>query len=258
MAPRRGGGGGGYYSSSTSDICPGGFQDWYSQTIIAFDALYCVVFLVFFIVVGRRAKKTKTGGLAKCLTYISLTFAFAYASSPRLPRSRYPIDHRTNFSSHILLQIVFNTLAQCGRIDIIENNAGMTASMWMFILMYYCLYTLILAPICHRLHNGSALVKIVTTIFLALLGVVLIAYLCLYTRITHAANIRESDTWEKYFLHSIRLITAYRVIEMVAMLIAAGLILSAMFRAAHLRAQVYRPPYRSGKVFADRSDFSPL
>ncbi|PLB35236.1 uncharacterized protein BDW47DRAFT_110711 [Aspergillus candidus] len=214
MAPRRGGGGG-YSSGSLSDSCPGGFDTWFSQASIAFPALYCVVFLVFFFLTGRRARKAKASGLAQFLTYLSLTFAFV----------------------HVVLQIVLVALAQCRRIDSISYSAGSMASAWMNSLMYYSLFVLILAPICSRVNNGSPPVKIVTTMVLALLGVVMIVYLSLNTRLVHGTMAGDYDVQIKYFVHTIRLGTAYNAVELVAMLVAAGLILSAMSRAPHLRAK---------------------
>ncbi|PLN84776.1 hypothetical protein BDW42DRAFT_191379 [Aspergillus taichungensis] len=214
MAPRRGGGGG-YSSGSSSDSCPYGFTDSYSQTLIAFYALYCVVFLVLFFVTGRRARKVKIAGLAKCLTYMSLTFAFV----------------------HIILQIVFTTMAQCGHITNDDYIPGIVASSWMISFMKYFLLVLILASICQRLNNKSPPIKIVTTIVLALLGVLLIADLSLYTRDVVGEINGDYPAQYKYFVHRIRIGTAYAVIEMIAMILAAGLILSAMSRAAHLRAK---------------------
>ncbi|PKY00731.1 hypothetical protein P168DRAFT_307197 [Aspergillus campestris IBT 28561] len=214
MAPRRGGGGG-YSSGSLSDSCPGGFETWYSQASIAFPALYCVVFLVFFFVTGRRARKAKASGLAQFLTYLSLTFAFV----------------------HVVLQIVLIALRQCRRIDSINYMAGSIASTWMISLMFYSLFVLILAPICNRVNNGSPPVKIVSIIFLALLGVVMIVYLSINTRLFHGEMTGDHDVEIELLVHSVRLGTAYNAVELVAMLVAAGLILSAMSRAAHLRAK---------------------
>lgn len=150
-----------------------------------------------------------------------------------------PRDQRTNLSSHMVLEIVFSTLTQCSHITNHDYISGLVASYWMRWLMSYCLLVLILVPICQRLHNKSPLIKIVTIICLALLGVLLIVHLSLATRDLVGELDSGYGTQYKYLIHRIRIATAYFAIELIAMILAAGLILSAMSRAAHLRAKVY-------------------
>lgn len=117
--------------------------------------------------------------------------------------------------------------------------------------MRYCLLVLILVPICQRLHNKSPPIKIVTTIFLALLGVLLIVHLSLYTRGVVGELNDGYGAQDKYLIHTIRIATAYFAIELMAMILAAGLIVSAMSRAAHLRAKVYCFVYPSQNMVAN-------
>ncbi|GAB1206207.1 hypothetical protein APSETT445_004889 [Aspergillus pseudonomiae] len=101
-------------------------------------------------------------------------------------------------------------------------------------------------PICKRLVQGNRkIAKMVTTVhtgYIVLLGIVLLCYLAIYTHLVDAAyrtGARADVSGLR--LHQRRLATAYYVLAVIGMLMAAANMLFALARGHHLRRGVLLP-----------------
>ncbi|KAB8221595.1 hypothetical protein BDV33DRAFT_76723 [Aspergillus novoparasiticus] len=230
MAPRRGGGSysGGSSSSSSSSSCNGpAFSSQAAQITIAFHALFFLVFCGLFCFATFRLIRSKQKG--------------------RALRRWFPLGFSIVFSIvAVILNIILFTLVQCDITSITLYQIVSLVPSWLSALAYFLLIALIMVPICKRLVQGNRkiakMVTVVHTIYVVVLGIILLCHLAIYTHLVDASyrtHVLVSASTLRY--HQIRLATAYTVLSVIGMLMAAGNMLFALTRGHHLRRGILFP-----------------
>lgn len=147
--------------------------------------------------------------------------------------------------SDILLSLIFRVLDYCNHKRFLSY--GYISITWFSLIASYLLLALILVPLCRRLHGDSRAAKgvtIVTAGYLGILAAVLVSMLAIYTHIAQAAHpgpwYYYIDSSDDLAVHLLRLFWAYYTLEVVGMLLAAIIMVSAL---VHLRKGVgFLPP----------------
>ncbi|KAE8381553.1 hypothetical protein BDV26DRAFT_289401 [Aspergillus bertholletiae] len=216
MAPRRGGGsysgGSSSSSSSSSNSCSStAFESEAAKVIIAFHALFFLVFCALFCVAAFKLIRSKQKGAAATI-----------------------------------FNIVTYTLAECGLISTTLTRIINIVPNWFDTWANFLLIALIMIPICKRLVHGNRkiakMVTIVHTIYVTLLGIVLLCGLAIWTHIIDARNVRGTRTNTVALAYNQRrLTTAYYVMAVVGMLMAAANMFFALARGHHLRRGILVP-----------------
>ncbi|KAI9044815.1 uncharacterized protein KD926_010987 [Aspergillus affinis] len=230
MAPRRGGGSGGYSSGSSSQCSDyGAFAATISRIYIAFHALFFLVFIAAFFVTVAKHKRTKR--IAKLpLLWLSLFFSIVFAILATA------------------LNIIFNTLSECGILIRYELYRANIAIEWLETLATFLVIVAIMFPISQRLHQGNkgmgGLVLMVHSATLGLFAILMIVSLSISTRVMDAASSSRiryglSSNISKLAAHQRRIWVAYYAIGVICMLVSAGTMLFALVR---------NPIYRRGSL----------
>jgi MFS superfamily sulfate permease-like transporter len=143
----------------------------------------------------------------------------------------------------VVLSIVGFTLIQCSIVSIRGYQLINIPTSWFGLVGNFLLIALIMIPLCKRLVQGNSkiakMVTIVNSLYIALLAVVLLCALATYTRVVDApysGRYRTSDLF--LAVHQKRLRTAYSVLAIIGMLMAAANMLFALARGRHLRKGV--------------------
>ncbi|KAE8370635.1 hypothetical protein BDV27DRAFT_35646 [Aspergillus caelatus] len=230
MAPRRGGGSysGSSSSSSSSSSCSGAaFSAQAAQITIAFHALFFLVFCGLFCFAAFKLIRSKQKGVAL--------------------RRWFPLGFSIVFSiAAVILNIVLFTLTQCDIASITVYQLVSLLPSWLSALANFLLIAVIMIPICKRLVQGNRkiakMVTIVHTIYVIVLGIILLCHLAIYTHIIDASY-RTGDRVNASTLrhHQMRLATAYTVLSVIGMLMAAANMLFALARGRHLRRGILFP-----------------
>ncbi|KAB8269507.1 hypothetical protein BDV30DRAFT_187560 [Aspergillus minisclerotigenes] len=230
MAPRRGGGsysGGSSSSSSSSSSCSGSaFSSQAAQITIAFHALFFLVFCGLFCFASFKWIRSKQKG--------------------RALRRWFPLGFSIVFSIvAVILNIVLLTLIQCDITSITVYQLVSLVPGWLSALAYFLLIALIMVPICKRLVQGNRkiakMVTIVHTIYVVVLGIILLCHLAIYTHLVDASYRGTLVSGSTLRYHQIKLATAYAVLAVIGMLMAAANMLFALTRGHHLRRGILFP-----------------
>ena len=150
---------------------------------------------------------------------------------------------RLTTCSGVAFLIVLFTLLECDIASVtVYQLVGLVPS-WLIPVAHFLLIAVIMIPICKRLVQGNRnIAKMVTTVhtgYIVLLGIVLLCYLAIYTHLVDAAyrtGTRADVSGLR--LHQRRLATAYYVLAVIGMLMAAANMLFALARGHHLRRGV--------------------
>ncbi|KAF5858544.1 hypothetical protein ETB97_004287 [Aspergillus alliaceus] len=230
MAPRRGGSSWSYGSSSSSSSSScrsGAFSSQHAQIIIAFHGLFFLVFIALF-----------------CIT----TFRFLRSKQKKTALQRwFPFGFSIVFMVlGVIISIVTYVLLQCDISSINVYSQVNIAAQWFSMVATFLLIALIMIPICTRLVQGSPkIAKAVTTVhslYVAMLAIVLLCDLSIYTRVidaTRRGGFNSSDL--ELPEHQKRLATAYHVLSVIGMLMASANMLFALARGHHLRKGILLP-----------------
>ncbi|KNG89702.1 integral membrane protein [Aspergillus nomiae NRRL 13137] len=230
MAPRRGGGSfsGGSSSSSSSSKCSGSaFSTQVTQISIAFHALFFLVFCGLFCVAAFKLIRSKQKGVAL--------------------RRWFPLGLSITFMVvGVAFLIVLFTLLECDIASVTVYQLAGLAPSWLIPVAHFLLIAVIMIPICKRLVQGNRkIAKMVTTVhtgYIVVLGIVLLCYLAIYTHLVDAAYRTGARVdLSGLRLHQRRLATAYYVLAVIGMLMAAANMLFALARGHHLRRGVLLP-----------------
>ncbi|KAE8326001.1 hypothetical protein BDV39DRAFT_97276 [Aspergillus sergii] len=229
MAPRRGGGSysGGSSSSSSSSSCDGSaFSSQAAQITIAFHALFFLVFCGLFCFATFKLIRSKQKG--------------------RAIRRWFPLGFSIVFSIvAVVLNIILFTLVQCDITSITLYQRVSLVPSWLSALAYFLLIALIMVPVCKRLLQGNRkiakMVTIVHTIYVVVLGIILLCHLAIYTHLVDASYRGTLVSASTLRHHQMRLATAYTVLSVIGMLMAAANMLFALTRGHHLRRGILFP-----------------
>ncbi|KAF7596654.1 hypothetical protein BBP40_000576 [Aspergillus hancockii] len=224
MAPRRGGSSsyGASYGSSSSNSCrSGAFATKESIVLITFHALFFLVFLALSGIAAFQLFRSKQKGTA-LKRWFALGFSIVFSIIA------------------VILNIISYVLLQC---DIVSPRGYQVINIplnWFGMVGNFLLVALIMIPLCKRLVEGNSKIARMVTIahsaYVALLAILLLCTLAIYTRVINArysSSYRASDVFLP--LHYQRLKTAYCVLAVIGMLLAAASMLFALARGRHLR-----------------------
>ena len=140
-----------------------------------------------------------------------------------------------------MISIVISTLLECGVIYSVTYNLTSISVDWLESLGYYALYAVILLPICRRLHQQAKNARTILVAHsgcLAVLGMLLICALAIETAIMDGVYDEQNYTFYRLVKPERDLRTACYVFEVIAMLMAAASMITAMMQAPHLRKGV--------------------
>ncbi|KJK64088.1 hypothetical protein P875_00138499 [Aspergillus parasiticus SU-1] len=145
----------------------------------------------------------------------------------------------------VILNIVLLTLIQCDITSITVYQLVSLVPGWLSALAYFLLIALIMVPICKRLVQGNRkiakMVTIVHTIYVVVLGIILLCHLAIYTHLIDVSYRGTLVSASTLRYHQMRLATAYAVLSVIGMLMAAANMLFALTRGHHLRRGVLFP-----------------
>ncbi|RMJ25494.1 hypothetical protein PHISP_03643 [Aspergillus sp. HF37] len=220
MAPRRGGSGGFDIDVDTSDCAADAFSTTSSRVRIAFYALFTVVYAVLTFLAATSFLRSKRKGKA-------LLQWWALGGSILLGLLS------------LILSIILVALIQCEVAgDISDAMRANIAITWLYSVSVYLMIAVIMVPIVRHLYMATGkiakLVTIVNVVYLALLAIILVCWLAIYTFITHSQHTGDYDYFIDLHRHRSRIAVAYYAMEAFGVLIAGTMMLILLVRHSSL------------------------
>ncbi|KAE8353770.1 hypothetical protein BDV28DRAFT_132410 [Aspergillus coremiiformis] len=213
--------GGGSSSSQTASCSRAAFRTHEAQVVIAFHALFFLVFSALFCIASfKLIRSTRKETAVRQWFPLGFSIAFMILA--------------------VIINIVLFTLLQCDISSIRVYGVVSILAEWFGGLATFLLIALIMITICTRLLQGnkkiSKMVTIVHTSYVGLLAILLLCNLAIYTRIMDASD-RKSLGPSDWALpgHKKRFAMAYNVCAVIGMVMAAANMLFALAHGWHLR-----------------------
>ncbi|KAE8153111.1 hypothetical protein BDV25DRAFT_137184 [Aspergillus avenaceus] len=213
--------GSGYESGSCSSNA---FRSKEMQILVAFHALFFLVFLALFAFAAVKFFRSQQKGIA-----LRRWFLFAFSIVFRIIAS--------------ILVIVQVSIHECQLISESTYYQFDIARQWFSLLAYLTLVAVIMIPLCRRLVQGNRkiakMVTLANSAYVGLLAILVVCVLGTYTSIIYDyMRLGFHDGVLDH--HHIKTETAYAVLALIGMLIASANMLFAILRGRHMRKGVLR------------------